>query len=77
MAERTQEAQSSQAAETEIKGPCGLCTGSGCLETVSKRSIGTFNFRGELLTSGIETTETKERWGGVPFVVEGWGGRVL
>ncbi|MDN8044669.1 hypothetical protein, partial [Burkholderia vietnamiensis] len=30
------------------------------LETVSKRPRGAVNFRGELLTSGIGTTETEE-----------------
>ncbi|WP_230944068.1 hypothetical protein, partial [Burkholderia vietnamiensis] len=30
------------------------------LEAVSKWPLGAVNFRGELLTSGIETTETEE-----------------
>ncbi|WP_208457367.1 hypothetical protein, partial [Burkholderia vietnamiensis] len=39
----------------------GPCQGErGFLETVSKRPRGAVNFRGELLTSGIGTTETEE-----------------
>ncbi|MCA8210911.1 hypothetical protein, partial [Burkholderia vietnamiensis] len=39
-----------------MRKACGVCS----LETVSKRPRGAVNFRGELLTSGIGTTETEE-----------------